>query len=390
MSQTLRVLLSFPTRLGTPGIGTTAWNQAAGLARLGADVSVWCGSLERPLPGVRRVVETMRIGRWKVPYRAVGQDRAIRYHDRRVARLIRHRPEQFDVVHSWPGGGEQTLDAARRLGVTAVLERPNTHTAFAFAAVADECRRIGVPVDPSSPHATDPARLRLEEREFAAADALLCPSDFVAETHADRGIPRERLVRHQYGYDPNRFPLGDQRDGRPFTAVFVGRVEPRKGLHLALQAWSEGQLGQVGTFLICGSIDPGYGAVLEPLLADPSVTHLGHVPDPGLVMRDADVLVLPSMEEGSALVTYEARGSGCVLVVSDRTGAVCRHEYDGLVHTAGDVSTLKDHLAALAVDPQLLARLRAASLHGIGDLTWDAAAASLFSAYETAMRLSAT
>jgi D-inositol-3-phosphate glycosyltransferase len=100
--------------------------------------------------------------------------------------------------------------------------------------------------------------------------------------------------------------------------------------------------------------------------------------------------VLPSMEEGSALVTYEARGSGCVLVVSDRTGAVCRHEYDGLVHTAGDVSTLKDHLAALAVDPQLLARLRAASLHGIGDLTWDAAAASLVSAYETAMRLSAT
>ena len=31
----MRVLYSFPTRLGTPGIGTTAWHQAAGLADQG-------------------------------------------------------------------------------------------------------------------------------------------------------------------------------------------------------------------------------------------------------------------------------------------------------------------------------------------------------------------
>ena len=34
----MRVLLSFPTRIGTPGIGTTAWYQATSLARLGAEV----------------------------------------------------------------------------------------------------------------------------------------------------------------------------------------------------------------------------------------------------------------------------------------------------------------------------------------------------------------
>jgi glycosyltransferase involved in cell wall biosynthesis len=380
-----RVLLSFPTRLGTTGIGTTAHNQVAGLARRGIDVSVACGSLERELPdGAGVALETMRVAGRRIPYRVVGFGRALAYHDRRTARLLERQPGRWDVVHAWPGGAERTLAAARRLGITAVLERPNAHTAFAFEAVAAECARIGVPIDPSSPHAADPARLAREEREYAAADALLCPSDFVARTHEERGIAPQRLVRHRYGYDPERFPPGGERGDRPFTAAFVGRVEPRKGLHMALEAWREAGLADHARLRVCGSIDAGYDAVLAPLLADPSVEHLGHHPDPGAVMREADVLVLPSVEEGSALVTYEARGSGCVLVVSDHSGAPCEHEHDALVHPAGDVGTLKEHLASLAGDPERLARLRAASLEGIGELTWDAAAGALLDAYETA------
>ena len=153
---------------------------------------------------------------------------------------------------------------------------------------------------------------------------------------------------------------------------------------MALEAWRDAGLADHARLRVCGSIDAGYDAVLAPLLADPSVEHLGHHPDPGAVMREADVLVLPSVEEGSALVTYEARGSGCVLVVSDHSGAPCRPEHDALVHPAGDVGTLRGHLASLAGDPERLARLRAASLEGIGDLTWDAAAGALLDAYEAA------
>ena len=46
----MRVLYSFPTRLGTSGIGTTAWQQIAGLAEHGVDVTVVCATCERPLP----------------------------------------------------------------------------------------------------------------------------------------------------------------------------------------------------------------------------------------------------------------------------------------------------------------------------------------------------
>lgn len=380
-----RVLFSFPTRMGVTGIGTTAWHQVTGLASIGVDVHLVCGSLERPAPGVHVAAQTMRVGRNRIPYRVVGADRAGAWHDWRTTRLVRSMAGAIDVVHVWPGGGTRTLRAARAAGAVGVLERPNAHTAFAFEAVADECRRLGMEVDPSSPHAFDPAKLAAEEREFEAADDLLCPSDFVAATHRERGCPEERILRHQYGFDPSRYhPLAQRPDG-PLTVLFAGRGEPRKGLHHALRAWLDSEHADRGRFQIAGAIDPGYRPVLAPLLAHPSVSELGHVPDVAAVMRAADVLVLPSMEEGSALVTYEARGSGCVLAVSDRTGAVCRHEHDALVHPAGDVATLREHLSALGRDGDLLARLRAASLASVDALTWDAAAHRLLDAYRRAM-----
>jgi glycosyltransferase involved in cell wall biosynthesis len=100
-------------------------------------------------------------------------------------------------------------------------------------------------------------------------------------------------------------------------------------------------------------------------------------------MRGADVLVLPSYEEGSALVTYEARASGCVLAVSDHAGAVATDDLDALVHAAGDVQQLTAQLQRLHDDPDTLARLRAQSIAGAPQLTWAGAAAALERCYAT-------
>ena len=54
-------------------------------------------------------------------------------------------------------------------------------------------------------------------------------------------------------------------------------------------------------------------------------------------MRKSNILVLSSIEEGSALVTSEARASGCVLLVSEAAGAICTHMENALVHRVGDV-----------------------------------------------------
>jgi hypothetical protein len=49
--------------------------------------------------------------------------------------------------------------------------------------------------------------------------------------------------------------------------------------------------------------------------------------------------VLLTIEEGSALVTSEARGSGCVLLVSEAAAAICTYMQMALVHQVGDRDT---------------------------------------------------
>jgi glycosyltransferase involved in cell wall biosynthesis len=104
-------------------------------------------------------------------------------------------------------------------------------------------------------------------------------------------------------------------------------------------------------------------------------------------MRRSDILVLPSIEEGSALVTAEARGSGCVLLVSDAAGAICKHLQDSLVHSVGDVATLSRHMTLLHEDRAFLEKLRTASLRSVGDITWTAAGVKLLDVYRHAIAL---
>src|SRR4029079_13405861 len=128
------------------------------------------------------------------------------------------------------------------------------------------------------------------------------------------------------------------------------------------EAWLNSPASERGRLLIAGEFLPEYEARLAPLLAHPSVEALGHRSDVPELMRNSDALVLPSIEEGSALVTSEALASGCVPGVSDGYRAQCQDGVDGLVHRVGDVDALAAHLTALDTDRDLLARLRATGL----------------------------
>lgn len=286
-------------------------------------------------------------------------------------------------MHTWPRATLATAAAAHSRGVAVAREVPNTHTAYAFDVVAREHGRIGLPVPDDNSHFFNADVLASEEAEYAAADALLVPSQYVYDSFLSQGVPSEKLSLQRYGFDPERFYADetDVREDGALTAIFAGRCEPRKGLHLALEAWIASGVAERGRFLICGSFVPGYREHLEPLLAHPSVEVLGFVKDPGALMRRSDVFLFPSIEEGSALVSYEAQACGCVLLVSEATGARCTHNVEGLVHTPGDVATLTEHLRQVDSDRALLARLRKASLARIDELTWRAAGAALVDTY---------
>ena len=375
----LRILYSFPHPLGGAGIGTTAWQQVNALAGAGHRVTAMTSQCVRPWRHApARYIPTFSVFGRRIPYKVVGVDRGWAIHDWLVAHHLRRHAADYDLVHAWPSAAERTLVAAREVGVPSFLHRPNTHPRFALDVVTALCKELGLSTAGRNMDAM-PARLAHEEREFELADWLLCPSPFVAQTFIDRGYPPERFVPMRYGYDPERFRVVRRWSRGPLTAVFVGTIEPRKGLHVALRAWIEsGAADAGGMFNIAGEVTaPEYAKLIERDLAHPSVRVHGFVPDVGRMMAECDVLVLPTYEESTAKVTYEARGCGCVLMVSDAAGAVVTHMQNGLVHAAGDQATLTGQFRQLLADPDLLMRLREASIAGVGDLTWQSAVADL-------------
>ena len=381
----IRVLYSFPHAVGAPGIGVTALNQIRGLRAAGALVTVVCTSIHETVQ-LPEAVRTLTVFGRRVPHRLLGSvETALAFHDRRAAAVLSR--GNYDVVHTWPLGALATLRAARSRRVLGTREAPNSHTAVAYELAENESRRVGIVSGTRQSHHPNPKRLQRELLEYEAADLILVPSAHVEKSFLDQHTPAAKLARHQYGFDPNVFHAHDRADGSPhqFTAVFLGSAEPRKGLHYALEAWHASGAAERGRLLIAGAFAPGYREYLAHLLDHPSVHVLGFVSDTAALLRSADILVLPSVEEGSALVTFEALASGCIPLVSTSSGATFVAGREGLLHEPGDVRTLAGQIRSVQTDRGLRERLRAAGISAAESFTWDAAGVRMLQIYSDSM-----
>lgn len=381
----IRVLYSFPHKLGADRICYTAWQQVNGLAAAGVDVHVFTGALQRPVPEGVAVTTTLAKGKLRLPYKLLGSMKTFALHDWLVAKALPKLRDKIDLIHTWPLGAVETLKAAAKLGIPTVMERPNAHTRYAYMSVQKECERIGVPLPPDHEHAFKQNVLDKEEEEYRLVDYLLCPSEFTLQTFVDEGIPREKLVRHIYGYDEKVYfpdPAYTPNLHNGLTMIFVGVCAVRKGLHFALDAWLKSPASANGTFMIAGGFLPAYQEKLAPLLAHPSVRVLGHRRDVPDLMRKADILVLPSIEEGFGLVCTDAIGSLCVPLVSEACTDVCKHMDNALVHKIADVDTLTQQITLLHNDRELLLKLREGCRRSAPSVTWTAAGRVLRDAYQ--------
>ena len=384
----VRVLYSFPNKLGADRICYTAWQQVNGLAAAGADVLVFPGVLHRPVPAGVKVRPTLARGKLRISYKLVGSLRACAWHDWIVSRRLEKLVGQIDIIHTWPLGALRTLKTAAKLGIPTVLERCNANTRFAMEVVQKECERLGVTLPPDHEHAYNEEKLAKEEEEYALATRLLCPSHFTAKTFLEKGYAEEKLARHIYGFDEKvYYPDNEPRDSKHgLTMLFVGVCAVRKGVHYALEAWLKSPASKDGTFLIAGEFLPAYREKLAHMLSHPSVRVLGHRNDVPELMRKSDILILPSMEEGFGLVVTEAMGSGCVPLASEACTEICKHMETGLMHKIGDVAAITQHITMLHEDRALLERLRAASLKMVPEITWTAAGVKLLQVYRETIR----
>lgn len=280
-----------------------------------------------------------------------------------------HLPD-CDVVLALSGSGLRVGQHAQRRGARFVCDRGSSHIRYQDAILQEEYSRwgdrfIGV----------DPKVMAKEEREYEAADVITVPSEFVRRSFIEMGVPARKVRKVPYGVDLRRFERVAFPATQGFDVLFVGQVSFRKGIPDLLHAFE--QLRHPRKRLrVVGGMRSEIKRFLAQHPAASQVEFLGHVALDRLkeLMSRSHVMVLPSVEEGLALVQAMALACGCPVIGTFNSGAedLFTDGIEGFIVAPRDPAALADRLQLLADDPSRREEMSEAALRRVKILGgWD-------------------
>ena len=302
----------------------------------------------------------------------------------RVARLLRGRVDDFDIVHDNQVLGYGMLDIEKMgLPLITTLHHPITFD-----------RRIDL-ADAATLRKRLTLRrwygfLRMQGKVARRARRILTPSETSRrDIAADFGVDLARMQVILLGVDDGFVPPSKPRVKGRILAM-ASADAPMKGIATLLEAFAKLRTERdVELVLVTKPTAGGRTEQLVRQLAiEDSVSFVSGISEAELVelMGSAEVACVPSLYEGFSLPTAELMACGTPLVVS-RAGAIPEVVGpDGLcadLVTPGDVGELEQALEAMLDDDERRARMGAAGRKRVQELfSWRAVAAATARAYE--------
>ncbi|WP_280293874.1 glycosyltransferase family 4 protein [Nocardia abscessus] len=401
-------LLSYRSKTHCGGQGVYVRRLSAGLADLGHQVEVFSGQPypEELDPRVRLTeVPSLDLYREPDPFRTPRpgeiRDRIDllelatmwtagfpepRTFSLRVARLLRARAAEFDVVHDNQCLGYGLLDIARDLPVVATIHHPITRDREVDLAAAPWRRKPLV--------RRWYGFLGMQQKVAGRIpDLITVSSSSATDIVDDFGVAPERLQVVPLGVDTGLFQPGD-RPRVPGRIVAVASADkPLKGIAHLLHAVARLRVDHEIELQLVATLEP-HGPTAK-LIAELGLTDIVAVSsglsDTALaaLLGSAEIACIPSLYEGFSLPAVEAMASGTPLVVS-RAGALpevvgppgrCADLID-----PGDEAELTRVLGALLDAPDRRRRMgQAGRTRALERFSWESVAVQTARVYEQAI-----
>lgn len=246
-----------------------------------------------------------------------------------------------------------------------------------------------------------------ESRAKAEAAVMACADVVLANASAEA----DQLVEY-YDCDPDRievvppgvdhalFSPGSQAGARwavkhndaPML-LFVGRIQPLKGVDVAVQALAQLKRHDAQLWIVGGA--SGADGNSEVARVRTMIEDLGLVDRVHFIAakphhllstyyRAADVCLVPSRSESFGLVALEAAACGLPVVASAVGGllTLVEHGTTGYLVEGRDPADYAEHIDAILADPVLAHRLSVSAAARARTYTWSVSAARLRRMYE--------
>lgn len=360
------IAVVYPALAGVGGLGLQSVTAIAAIARLGKTIAIGPGLadewvLDTPVPTniewrnvppfrpsclLREIVQRLSMGRFSQKYDAYNAHWAAQ----RVAEI------KPSAVYSFTQVGLETLEWAVANKIPTALDNPNGH----IRNFAEVCRRewakwIG------GRFSGHPSKLTIArvEREYELADRIRVSSQWAKATMVSRGVPAGKISVIPQPINIERFKPPQRRDAPegPLRICYVGSLDLRKGFVYLLRAMKAAGPSRVQLEIVGGTGDRGTRWLLTRELQGLDVRI--RAGDPRPTYHNAEIFVLPSLEDGFGFVAAEAMACGLPVVVTDQCGAAewVRDQETGWVIPAGDVEALAAILERACADRHVLVEM---------------------------------
>jgi alpha-maltose-1-phosphate synthase len=298
-------------------------------------------------------------------------DAVYRSLDSRVAARV-HDVPNISGLYAYEDGALASFRAARQLGIKTIYELP-----IGYWRCYRELMRQEASLQPDwastlQGSGDSDEKLQRKDEELALATDIIVPSEFVRGSLQKAGRLEARVSVVPYGAPPAERTTRDKRGARDgiLKVLFVGGLSQRKGLSYLLRAakrlGSKIELTLIGRKVAeCRALD----AALRAHRWIPSLSHSALLEE----MSRHDVMVLPSLFEGCALVVLEAMSQGVPVVTTPNTGVshFVSDGDDGFIIPIRDVEAIVEKLEMLILNRDLLAAMSQAAIHKAAQHSWE-------------------
>jgi glycosyltransferase involved in cell wall biosynthesis len=297
-------------------------------------------------------------------------------HDNIFDRWASGQLEPCDIFHGWNHHCLWQLRAAKKFKATTVVERASSHILHGQEILEEEYRKYNVR------GSFWPQRyIQKSLKEYDEADFILVPSDYAYQSFVDQGFNERRLVRVPFGVKVRPSQRSDLSfDKGKFIVLYVGEIRLGKGVQYLLEAWDALGLNDAELWLV-GEVKSDIKKIVSRYKDRADIKFWGFRKDVPELMARANAFVFPSLDEGSARVTYEAMASGLPVITTPNAGSLVRDSIDGYIVPIRDSDALAERINYYHRYPSRAEEMGGNGRERIREFSWEKYGEELVKAY---------
>lgn len=285
-----------------------------------------------------------------------------------------HERLKISGVYAYEDCAERSFETARELGFRRIYDLPIAYWETAQRLLREEAQRYPQWEPTLGGTRDSDEKLARKTRELDLAEIVICPSAFVLDSLPEKTRLSKKCVVAPFGSPAvidNRSYTTYTTHG-PLRFLFAGALTQRKGLADLFAAMKLVPSKKVELVVMGSLILPMhfYRNEFAQFIYEPPRPHAAVL----RLMRWCDVLVLPSIVEGRALVQQEAMACGLPLIATRNAGGedLIVEGKTGFLVPTGAPAAIAEKIEWFLKNRAQLPAMSAAARAKAAELTWPA------------------